>query len=322
MNKLDQLKKYTVVVADTGDFEAIKKYKPADATTNPSLILKAAQMPQYRHLVDDAVCFARKNAKAPSEMRTLILDKLAINFGIEILQIIPGRVSTEVDSRLSFDSNSTMKKARELIALYKTAGIDSERILIKIAATWEGIRAAAQLETEGIHCNLTLLFSFVQAVACAQAGVTLISPFVGRILDWYVRNTDTKQFAPQDDPGVKSVTQIYNYYKKYGYNTMVMGASFRNTGQILELAGCDLLTISPSLLEELENSTGDVIHKLNQDNSRKFMGEQISIDESHFRWMLNEDAMATEKLAEGIRNFTADTLKLEAFIDSLHPECR
>ncbi|HPG37829.1 MAG TPA: transaldolase [bacterium] len=321
MNRLEQLKKYTIIVADTGDIEAIKKYKPADATTNPTLILKAAQMPQYRHLLEDAVCYARTTARSASALRLLTLDKLAVNFGVEILRIIPGRISTEVDARLSFDCNATIDKARELIALYEEAGIDSDRILIKIAATWEGIRAAAQLEKEGIHCNLTLLFSFVQAVACAQAGVTLISPFVGRILDWYVKNTETKKFKPQDDPGVQSVTQIYNYYKKYGYNTLVMGASFRNTGQILELAGCDLLTISPALLEELENSTGDVFHKLNQDYSRKYSGEQISIDESRFRWLLNEDAMATEKLAEGIRNFTADTLKLEAFIAAQNPAC-
>ncbi len=321
MNQLEQLKKYTVIVADTGDIEAIKKYTPADATTNPSLILKAAQMPQYRHLVDDAVCYAQQKSVSRSDFKVLVIDKLAVNFGVEILKSIPGRISTEVDSRLSFDRNGTIDKARELIALYEAANVKREKILIKIAATWEGIRAAAQLENEGIHCNLTLLFSFVQAVACAQAGVTLISPFVGRILDWYVKNTDTKHFAPANDPGVQSVTKIYNHYKKYGYNTLVMGASFRNKGQILELAGCDLLTISPPLLEELENSDGDVIHKLNQDNSRKYSGEQISIDENRFRWMLNEDAMATEKLAEGIRNFTADTLKLENFVASLQPAC-
>jgi len=321
MNQLEQLKKHTIVVADTGDFESIKKYKPTDATTNPSLLFKAAQMQQYNHLVEDAVCYGRENSKSPDEQLRKTLEKLAVNFGLEILKIIPGRVSTEVDSRLSFDKKGTIKRAKALIELYSSEGISKERILIKIASTWEGIAAAKELEKEGIHCNLTLLFSFPQAVACAEAGVTLISPFVGRILDWYKKNSDKDEFEPHEDPGVKSVTQIYNYYKKHGYNTMVMGASFRNINEILELVGCDLLTISPSLLAELEKSTGEVEHKLNQDKARKSGLEKILIDEKQFRWMLNEDAMATEKLAEGIRNFTKDTLKLEEFIKQSIADC-
>jgi len=319
MNKLDQLKKHTIVVADTGDFESIKKYKPTDATTNPSLLFKAAQMEQYNHLVDDSICFGRDKSKSNEERISLTLDKLAVNFGLEILKIIPGRVSTEVDSRLSFDRKGTIKKARELIELYHSVGMDKERILIKIASTWEGIEAAKELEKEGIHCNLTLLFSFAQAVACADAGVTLISPFVGRILDWYKKSTGIEKYEPHEDPGVESVTKIYNYYKKHGYNTMVMGASFRNIDEILELVGCDLLTISPALLEELEKTTNEVEHKLTQENARKFGSEKVVLDEKKFRWMLNEDAMATEKLAEGIRNFTKDTLKLEEYIrNSIH----
>jgi len=319
MNKLEQLKKHTIVVADTGDFESIKKYKPTDATTNPSLLFKAAQMEQYNHLVDDAICFGRDKSKSNEERISLTLDKLAVNFGLEILKIIPGRVSTEVDSRLSFDRKGTIKKARELIELYHSVGMDKERILIKIASTWEGIEAAKELEKGGIHCNLTLLFSFAQAVACADAGVTLISPFVGRILDWYKKSTGIEKYEPHEDPGVKSVTKIYNYYKKHGYNTMVMGASFRNIDEILELVGCDLLTISPALLEELEKTTGEVEHKLTQENARKFGSEKVILDEKKFRWMLNEDAMATEKHAEGIRNFTKDTLKLEEYIrNSIH----
>lgn len=321
MNQLEQIKQHTIVVADTGDFESIIKYKPTDATTNPSLLFKAAQMHHYTHLVKDAICFGTEKGKTTDEQIKMALDKLAVNFGVEILKIIPGRVSTEVDSRLSFDKKGTIKKATELIELYRSEGIDKEKILIKIASTWEGIEAAKKLEKEGIHCNLTLLFSFPQAVACAEAGVTLISPFVGRILDWHKKNTDIENFEPHQDPGVKSVTQIYNYYKRYGYNTMVMGASFRNIGEILELVGCDLLTISPALLDELENSNGEVEHKLNQDKARKSGLEKIIMDEKKFRWMLNEDAMATEKLAEGIRNFTQDTIKLEDLIKRSISDC-
>ncbi|XP_064617938.1 transaldolase-like [Liolophura sinensis] len=318
MSTLDQLKSFTTVVADTGDFEAMKKYKPTDATTNPSLILAAAGMPNYKGLISEAVNYAKKHGKTLDEQVTIASDKLFVLFGCEILKIIPGRVSTEVDARLSFDQEGMISKARRFIQLYKEAGIDKERILIKLSSTWEGIQAAKQLEEEyGIHCNLTLLFSFAQAVACAEAGVTLISPFVGRILDWYVKNTDQKSFEPQDDPGVKSVTQIYNYYKKFGYKTVVMGASFRNTGEITELAGCDLLTIGPSLLEKLSESTEKLVVKLDAKAAKKLDLEKIELDEKTFRWMLNEDAMATDKLSEGIRKFAADAVKLESKIREL-----
>jgi len=260
-SSLDQLKKFTLVVADTGDFNSIQKYKPQDSTTNPSLILAASQLPAYKHLVDEAIAYGKAHGKDTHHKVEIALDKLAVNFGIEILKLVPGRVSTEVDARLSFDTEANIKKARELIALYKEAGIDKERILIKIASTWEGIQAAKQLEKEGIHCNLTLLFSLVQAAACAEAGITLISPFVGRITDFY-KQKENKTYAPQEDPGVLSVQRIYNYFKKFGYKTVVMGASFRTKEQVIELAGCDLLTVSPALLEELAQSQIPVVRKL------------------------------------------------------------
>jgi len=303
--QLDQLKQFTTVVADTGDFASMKKYAPQDATTNPSLILKAAGMPDYAWLVDKAVQDAGKGASLEAT-----IDQLLVLFGQEILKIVPGRVSTEVDARLSFDTASTIAKAREIIALYEKAGISRNRILIKIASTWEGIKAAETLEKEGIHCNLTLLFSFAQAVACAEAKVQLISPFVGRILDWYKKSTG-KDYTGAEDPGVQSVTEIYNYYKKFGYATEVMGASFRNTGEILELAGCDLLTISPALLGELQDSTGSVTRKLDAAKAAQVDLQKVSFDEKSFRFALNEDAMATEKTAEGIRAFSADIVKLE-----------
>jgi len=303
---LDSLRQFTTIVADTGDFESIREYTPQDATTNPSLILKAAQMNEYAKLVEKVL------AEDGNEM-TEALDKLAVFFGLEILKIVPGRVSTEVDARLSFDTKATLDKARSLIARYEKNGVDRNRILIKIAATWEGIRAAEELEKEGIHCNLTLLFSFAQAVACAEARVQLISPFVGRIMDWHKAKTGN-EFAPAEDPGVQSVTRIYNYYKKFDYTTEVMGASFRNTGEITELAGCDLLTISPNLLDELQSAKGDLPRKLSEETAKQCDCEKISLDETTFRWELNEDACATEKLAEGIRRFAADTVKLEEFL--------
>lgn len=313
---LDQLKKYTTVVADSGDFKVIEQYKPTDATTNPSLLLAASKMPEYKHLLEKAVQHGKSTGSTLEEQVTEAMDKLFVLFGLEILKIIPGRVSTEVDARLSFDVEGSIEKAKKFIKSYEEAGIGKERILIKLSSTWEGIEAAKVLEKEGIHCNMTLLFAFAQAVACAEAGVTLISPFVGRIFDWYVKNTDQKEFQPKDDPGVKSVTKIYNYYKKFDYKTVVMGASFRNTGQITELAGCDLLTISPSLLEKLQKSTETVSLKLSVDEAKKQDIDKISLDEKKFRWLLNEDAMATDKLAEGIRKFAADAVKLEEMIKS------
>ena len=306
---LDSLRQFTTIVADTGDFGSIREYTPQDATTNPSLILKAAQMPEYAELVDKVLAEARNADDVLGEA----LDKLAVFFGLEILKIVPGRVSTEVDARLSFDTTATLAKARSLIARYEKNGIERERILIKIAATWEGIRAAEELEKEGIHCNLTLLFSFPQAVACAEASVQLISPFVGRIMDWHKAKTGN-DYAPADDPGVQSVTAIYNYYKKFDYATEVMGASFRNTGEITELAGCDLLTISPNLLEELQGTEGDLPCKLNEETANASNVEKITLNETAFRWELNEDPCATEKLADGIRRFAADTVKLEQFL--------
>lgn len=314
MNLLDQLKKMTVVVADTGDFESLANYKPRDSTTNPSLLFKAAQMPQYQHLVEDAVAAGQSSSGNSKEQLEVCLDKLSVNFGKEILKIIPGRVSTEVDARLSFDTEATIAKARHLIGLYQEGGVDRDRILIKIASTWEGIRAAEQLESEGIHCNLTLLFSFAQAVACAEAKVTLISPFVGRIHDYYLKERGLKSIPAAEDPGVHSVTKIYHYFKKFGYKTEIMGASFRNIGEITELAGCDLLTISPELLEELKKQEGDLPRKLSPSDSQSADLEQIHLDEKGFRWMLNEDAMATEKLSDGIRKFAADIVKLEKFV--------
>ena len=308
---LSQLKQHSVVVADTGDFAAMRKYQPRDATTNPSLLLKAATMPEYATVVEKAVYDAKKEAPNSAAALSLAMDKLAVAFGIEILKIVPNRVSTEVDARLSFDTQGSIKKAKSLISMYEAAGIPRERILIKLASTWEGIRAAAELKEVSIRCNLTLLFSFAQAVACADAGVQLISPFVGRILDWYKKSTGTVAYAPAEDPGVVSVTRIYHYYKKFGYKTEVMGASFRNREEILELAGSDLLTISPQLLEELQSHEGVVTPKLTPSAAAVSPIERIQMDEKIFRWMHNEDAMATEKLAEGIRTFAADSLKLE-----------
>jgi len=312
-NLLSQLKQHSLIVADTGDFASIRKYQPRDATTNPSLLLKAAQMAEYQELVDRAVADARQQAPSASAALPLALDNLAIAFGLEILKIVPHRVSTEVDSRLSFDTEATIAKARFLIDAYGRAGVPRERILIKIASTWEGICAAQRLAAEDIHCNLTLLFSMPQAIACAEAGVQLISPFVGRILDWH-KKTAGRDFTPAEDPGVLSVSEIYAYYKKFGYATEVMGASFRNVGEILELAGCDLLTISPTLLEEMHKTPGTVTRKLTPESAAAATIEKLHLDEKSFRWMFNESAMATEKLAEGIRSFTADTLKLEAFV--------
>jgi transaldolase len=310
MNQLEQLKQYTTVVADTGDFQAIKAYTPRDATTNPSLILKAVQKPEYKHLLEKAV--ADTAGKTIEET----IDHLLISFGLQILNEIPGRVSTETDARLSFDTEATVTKGRQLIAMYEAAGISRERVLIKIASTWEGIRAAGILEKEGIHCNMTLLFCLAQAVACAEAGAKLISPFVGRIYDWYKAKTGQEIFGA-DDPGVLSVKKIYNYYRKFGYSTEVMGASFRNTSQILELAGCDLLTISPDLLQKLADTNNVVTPKLSQQLAMQSDVEKIDVTEKAFRFQLNDDAMATEKLAEGIRAFCVDTVKLEQMIAAM-----
>lgn len=314
-SSLEQLKVLTTVVADTGDFQAMEQFKPTDATTNPSLILAAANQIKYTHLLDKAVQYGKKCGSTIEEQTEAAIDMTCVLFGQEILNIIPGRVSTEVDARLSFDKDASIEKAKKLIALYEEAGISKERILIKLASTWEGIQAAKELEEKyGIHCNLTLLFSFAQAVACAEAGVTLISPFVGRILDWYVGNTDKKTFGAKEDPGVISVTKIYNYYKKFGYKTVVMGASFRNIGEITELAGCDLLTISPKLLEELEKSHEPIRRVLNPETAKKSDLKKISLKEADFRWMLNEDQMATDKLSDGIRKFAVDMRKLEKLL--------
>ncbi len=322
MSKLEQLKTMTTVVADTGDFEAIADYQPQDSTTNPSLLYKAAQMPAYRHLVEDAVSFGRDKGNTADEIALWTMDKLAVNFGAEILKIVPGRVSTEIDARLSFDTAGTIARAEGLIALYEEIGIDPrQRVLFKIASTWEGIRAAEHLEKQGVHCNLTLLFSFAQAVACAEAGVTLISPFVGRILDWYKDAENVTGYPADDDPGVKSVTEIFNYYKRHGYETIVMGASFRNLDEILGLAGCDYLTIAPKFLAELAEADGTVPRKLDAEAARDMDIPKVSFDEKTFRWSLNEDAMATEKLAEGIRLFAADTHKLEAFSREICQNC-
>lgn len=315
-DKLSQLRQMTVVVADTGDINAIMQYSPEDATTNPSLLYKAAQMPDYENLVKDAVQWGRAQGSDASRQLENILDKLAVNFGKEILAIIPGRVSTEVDARLSFDQEKTLERVRRLIALYEAEGVTRDRVLIKIAATWEGIKAAEILEKEGINCNITLLFGFCQAVACAEAGAFLISPFVGRILDWYKKN-EGGEYTSQTDPGVLSVKRIYQYYKKFGYKTIVMGASFRNTGEIEELAGCDRLTIGPNFLEDLQNDNSELIAKLSPDMSFPDDMEKIHMDEKMFRWELNEDAMATEKLAEGIRNFSKDLVKLENFVSQM-----
>jgi transaldolase len=313
-NKLEQLKELTTIVSDTGEFEEIKKYHPTDATTNPSLILAASNKPEYQFLIEEAISYGKKQGHSKTEELTCILDKIFVNFGLEILKIVPGRVSTEVDARLSYDVEGSVEKARKLISLYEAAGISRERILIKLASSWEGIKAAKKLEKEGIHCNMTLLFSLPQAIGCALSKATLISPFVGRILDWYKKSEGKDSYPPAEDPGVKSVTAIYNYYKKMGYKTQIMGASFRNTDEILELAGCDLLTISPHLLDELQKAQGPVPKKLDKKAAKKVTIEKIPLDEKIFRWMLSEDAMATEKLAEGIRKFAQDIVKLEGMI--------
>ena len=316
LSQLDQLKKFTKVVADTGDFVTLKEFTPQDATTNPSLILKAAQMPAYKSVVEDAIADARKSGASGNALLREIMDQLLVQFGREILKIVPGRVSTETDANLSFDTEALVNKAHRFIELYKQNGIPRERILVKIASTWEGIRAAEVLQKEGINCNMTLLFSMPQAVACAEVKAKLISPFVGRILDWY-KAKEKKDFAPAEDPGVQSVKEIYNYYKQFGYNTEVMGASFRNKGEILELAGSDALTISPQLLGELKSSNEPVARKLDPQSAKQEKLERISMDEKKFRWMFNENAMATEKTAEGIRLFNADAKKLEQFIAGL-----
>ncbi len=315
MNQLDQLKKHTVVVADTGDFEAMKAYKPQDATTNPSLILAASQKAEYKSLFDKALADHKGGALSGAAKVEAVMDSLVVAFGLEILKIVPGRVSTEVDARFSFDTVANIAKARQLIGMYEKAGIGRERILIKIASTWEGIKAAEVLQKEGINCNLTLLFSLAQAVACAEGGIKLISPFVGRILDWHKKSAG-KDFAGAEDPGVISVTQIYNYYKHFGYKTEVMGASFRNKGEITELCGCDLLTISPPLLGELQAAEETIEPKLNAANAKSLKIERIGSDEKTFRWLFNEDAMATEKTAEGIRNFAKDIVKLEKLVEA------
>jgi transaldolase len=327
MSLLDSLKRFTTVVADTGDIEAMRQFRPQDATTNPSLLLKAAQQPHYRPLVEAALADADRTlrqgyggqaggqAGVDAKRTEAFMDCLAVNFGREILKIVPGRVSTEVDARLSFDTAGTIAKARELIALYERGGINRERILIKVGSTWEGIRAAGELEREGIHCNLTLLFSFAQAVACAEAHVTLISPFVGRIYDYHKKERGA-EIPAAEDPGVKSVTRIYNYYKKYGYKTQVMGASFRKVEQIIDLAGCDLLTISPDLLDALQKMEGELTPRLTPEAARAAPEEKISLDEKAYRWLHNEDPMAVEKLSEGIRRFDADARKLEQWAAS------
>ncbi|MBN6067596.1 transaldolase [Aggregatibacter actinomycetemcomitans] len=311
-NQLDSLRELTTVVADTGDIDAIRQYKPEDATTNPSLILSAAALPQYAALIDEAITYGKQKSQDKSQQLIDAEDKLAVNIGLEILKLVPGRVSTEVDARLSYDTQATVAKARKLIALYEAAGINKNRILIKIASTWQGIRAAEILEKEGINCNLTLLFSEAQARACAEAGVYLISPFVGRILDWYKANSDKKEYAPAEDPGVISVTKIYNYYKQYGYKTVVMGASFRNVGEIIELAGCDRLTIAPPLLKILHETPNAVVRKLDFQGEVKAKPQPLT--ETEFYWQHNSDAMAVEKLAEGIRKFAVDQGKLEEML--------
>jgi len=308
---LEQLKSMTTIVADTGDIEAIRRHLPQDATTNPSLLLKAASLPEYAPLIEESIVWAKAQSAHPEQQINDAIDKLAVNVGLEVLSIVPGRISTEVDARLSFDTAATLQKARKLIGLYNKAGIENHRVLIKIASTWEGIQAAEILEREGINCNLTLMFGFAQARACAEAGVTLISPFVGRILDWHKAQSG-RDFLPEEDPGVLSVRQIYDYYKTYAYPTIVMGASFRNMGEILALAGCDRLTISPSLLEELNATQGQLVRRLL--DSGVHQPHPARLTEAEFRWQMNEDAMATEKLAEGIRGFTADQIKLEKLL--------
>jgi transaldolase len=313
LNQLEQLKQFMKIVADTGDFESIKEFKPQDATTNPSLIYAATQKEKYYHLLDEVLADRKKSGLSGAAQIQDIMDHLLVQFGCEILKIVPGRVSTETDARLSFDVEGSMNKGRQLIKMYEERGIDRKRILIKIASTWEGIKAAEQLEKEGINCNLTLLFSLPQAVRCAEAGVELISPFVGRIYDWY-KAANKRDYTGAEDPGVKSVQEIYTYYKKFGYKTEVMGASFRNVGQILELAGCDLLTISPELMKELSESDEPVERKLDPEKAKKADVKRLELDEKKFRYLVNDDAMATEKTAEGIRKFSADIVKLEKLV--------
>ena len=313
MSQLDSLKKYTTVVADTGDIEAIGKAKPQDATTNPSLLFKAAQQPQYKHLVEEALSYSSKQPGDQAAQTMAFMDKLFVNFGCEILKLIPGRVSTEVDASFSFDKHGSIDKARNFIKLYEAAGVDRERVLVKLGSTWEGIKAAEELEKEGIHTNLTLLFSFAQAVACAEAKVTLISPFVGRIYDWYKKSKGVSDIPREEDPGVASVLRIYNHYKKHGYKTQVMGASFRKADQIVDLAGCDLLTISPELITELSGRDGEVLPKLTPESAAASNSPLIHLDEKAFRFEHNQDAMAVEKLSEGIRGFYADARKLEKY---------
>lgn len=317
MNLLESLKKCSVIVADTGDIDAIARLRPQDATTNPSLLYQSAQNPKYRALVEDALAFGMRAKGDRKSKAEATMEKLAVNFGCEILKHVKGRVSTEIDAYLSFDVDGSLAKAHHLIALYGQAGVARERVLIKLASTWEGIRAGEKLEREGIHCNLTLLFSFAQALACADAGVTLISPFVGRIYDWHKKERNVDDIAPEDDPGVQSVTRIYNYYKKFGYRTQVMGASFRKVEQITGLAGCDLLTISPDLLDKLEGTAGELERRLSVEVAKASTAEKIDLDEKTFRWMHNEDAMATDKLADGIRRFHVDARKLEEYVLAL-----
>jgi transaldolase len=317
MNLLESLKKCSVIVADTGDIDAIARLRPQDATTNPSLLYQSAQNPKYRALVEDALAFGMRAKGDRKSKAKATMERLAVNFGCEILKHVKGRVSTEVDAYLSFDVDGSLAKAHHLIALYGQAGVARERVLIKLASTWEGIRAGEKLEREGIHCNLTLLFSFAQALACADAGVTLISPFVGRIYDWHKKERKVDDIAPEEDPGVQSVTRIYNYYKKFGYRTQVMGASFRKIEQITGLAGCDLLTISPDLLDKLEGTAGELGRRLSVEVAKASTAEKIDLDEKTFRWMHNEDAMATDKLADGIRRFHVDARKLEEYVLAL-----
>jgi transaldolase len=311
MNKLEQLKEYTTIVADTGEFEDIKIFQPTDATTNPSLILAAASRPEYQHIIEKSLKLAKSQSLTQKAQQEYAMDAIFVNFGLEILKIVPGRVSTEVDARLSFDIEGSVAKAHRFIKMYESAGISRERILIKLSSTWEGIKAAEQLEKEGIHCNMTLMFSMAQAIACAEAKATLISPFVGRILDWYKKSEGKTSYAPDEDPGVISVRDIFNYYKKFGIKTQIMGASFRNTDEITELCGCDLLTIAPKLLGELQSQEGPVVKKLDPEKAQLMNLEKFTLDEKQFRWMLCENAMATEKLYEGIRNFAKDAKKLE-----------
>jgi transaldolase len=313
-NQLEQLKTMTTVVADTGDIDSIRAFHPTDATTNPTLILQAAQKPEYRHLIEKAISDSKFSVATSTHRRDELLDELFVNFGLEILKLVPGRVSTEVDAHLSFDTEKSVARAQSLIKRYEKAGISRDRILIKLASTWEGVRAAELLEMEGIHCNMTLLFALPQAVACAEARATLISPFVGRILDWYKKSEGVSSYPPEKDPGVVSVREIYNYFKKFDYKTQVMGASFRNKDEITELAGCDLLTIAPKLLEELQASTLPLPRKLSQEIAKKQEIQQMRLNESSFRFLFNDNAMAVDKLAEGIRNFAKDYLKLEEFI--------